>query len=172
MGARKRKPVCDTCRDTHTMTLGEHEVPCTRCPVPCERCRVPLGAYCVNTPCGCACHPKAAAPHDPSEREIQQAIRLAVQGPDIVLWRNNVGHGVLSDGRHIDYGLAVGSADLVGICAGRFFAIEVKAPKGRVTDEQRQWIALVQSKGGFACVVRSVDEALAAVERCRKGEVG
>ena len=107
-----------------------------------------------------------------SERQIQQAIRLAVQGPDLVLWRNNVGHGVLSDGRHIDYGLAVGSADLVGICAGRFFALEVKSPTGRVSDDQMTWLALVRSKGGFAAVVRSVEDALAAVERCRKGEVG
>ena len=106
-----------------------------------------------------------------SEREIQQAIRLAVQGPDIVLWRNNVGTAVQADGSVVRYGLAVGSADLVGVVAGRFFALEVKSERGRVTDEQRQWIALVQSKGGFAAVVRSVDEALAAVERCRKGGV-
>ena len=107
-----------------------------------------------------------------SEREIQQAIRLAVQGPDLVLWRNNVGHGVLSDGRHIDYGLAVGSADLIGVCAGRFFALEVKSERGRVSDDQQRWCALVRSKGGFAAVVRSVEDALAAVERCRKGEAG
>lgn len=107
-----------------------------------------------------------------SERQIQQQIRLAVQGPDIVLWRNNVGMATLTDGTTLRYGLAVGSADLVGVCAGRFFALEVKGPKGRVSDEQKQWIALVRSKGGFAAVVRSVEDALAAVERCRKGEVG
>lgn len=53
--------VCDTCQDTHMMTLGERTVMCTRCPTPCESCRQRYknagpGAYCASTPCGCACH--------------------------------------------------------------------------------------------------------------------
>jgi hypothetical protein len=38
-----------------------------------------------------------------------------------------------------------------------------------VAPEQEQWMALVRRGGGFACVVRGVDEARAAVERCRAG---
>jgi hypothetical protein len=54
--------VCSTCSDSHRMTLGEREVPCTFCPRPCESCRSlyqgqRLGAYCEATPCLCACHP-------------------------------------------------------------------------------------------------------------------
>jgi hypothetical protein len=54
-------PVCATCNDTHSMTLGEREVMCTRCPTPCEKCRSrpPPGPYCQTTPCDCPCHKTA-----------------------------------------------------------------------------------------------------------------
>lgn len=66
------RPVCSTCKDTHTMTLGDREVMCTRCPTPCEQCRqrdtgYGPGAYCATTPCGCACHkptPRIGEPGD------------------------------------------------------------------------------------------------------------
>jgi hypothetical protein len=111
------------------------------------------------------------------ETVVQQAIRLALGGErDLVLWRNSTGMA-----EHLDqhgrtyrqrYGLAVGSADLVGILAphGRMVALEVKTARGRTTPEQDQWLALVRSRGGFAAVVRSVEEARAALERARAGE--
>lgn len=107
------------------------------------------------------------------EREIQHEIRQALgQEPDLVLWRNNVGVAkFVKNGRQqtVAYGLAPGSADLVGILAGRFFALEVKTATGRASEEQRLWLNLVRTKGGFAAVVRSVDEARAALGRAREG---
>jgi hypothetical protein len=94
-------------------------------------------------------------------------------------------------------GLGLGSADLVGIVrmpahsyscpcpacdgthyelgCGRTFCLEVKLPsvdgrRGELRPDQKRWLAQVRQLGGFACVVRSVDEAVAAVERCRCGE--
>lgn len=110
------------------------------------------------------------------EPQIQDAVRLALgKVNDLVLWRNNVGAAQHWNGREVEtvkYGLANGSADLVGVLApsGRWVALEVKAPKGRTTDEQDRWLALVRKMGGFACVVHSVEEALAALDRARKGE--
>ena len=118
-----------------------------------------------------------------AERNIQSAIREALGlEPDLVLWRNNT--GVFADGRGgmVRTGLGVGSADLVGILrgaaqmhiaarfVGRFFALEVKQARGRASEEQQRWLALVRSFGGFASVVRSVQEAKAALDRARKGE--
>lgn len=109
------------------------------------------------------------------EPQIQDAVRLALgKVKDLVLWRNNVGVAQHWNGRDVEvvrYGLTNGSADLVGILApsGRWFALEVKTPTGRLTTEQAQWLALVRKMGGFACVVTSADEALAALDRARAG---
>lgn len=107
------------------------------------------------------------------ESEIQDAVRLALgRERGVLLWRNSVGtaeHWTGTGVQRVRYGLAPGSADLVGLVDGRFFALEIKAPGGRVAPEQEQWLALVRRNGGFAAVVRSADEARACVERCRAG---
>ncbi|HEY8272144.1 MAG TPA: VRR-NUC domain-containing protein [Pseudobdellovibrionaceae bacterium] len=49
-----------------------------------------------------------------------------------------------------------GVSDVLGIApGGRFIAIEVKSEKGRLTDEQRKFIRMVQDNGGIAFVARS-----------------
>lgn len=101
-----------------------------------------------------------------TEAELQSAVRLELgRVPDLCLWRNSIGS---PDGVH-HYGLPKGSADLIGILAGRFIALELKSPTGRVSPEQTTWLACVRRFGGFACVVRSVNEAIAALERARAG---
>ena len=59
---------------------------------------------------------------------------------------------------------APGVSDLIGWTQGRFVAIEVKASRGRVTDEQKAFIDLVRRSGGLAGVARSVEEATAILE--------
>jgi hypothetical protein len=110
-----------------------------------------------------------------TERDIQAAIRLALGARrDVVLWRNNVGLAE-HHGQRVRYGLTEGSADLIGLVRmasglGRFFALEIKTLKGRLQPAQKMWLELVRDYGGFAAVVRSEDEAVAAVERCKAGE--
>ena len=41
--------------------------------------------------------------------------------------------------------------------------------RGVLSPDQRMWHALVRRFGGFACEVRSVDDAKAALVRCRMG---
>lgn len=104
------------------------------------------------------------------EIDIQQAIRAALgREPDLVLWRNPVG----VDSKHGQrYGLCVGSSDLVGIGpGGRFFCLEVKSFAGRVSPEQEMFLQLVRRRHGFAAVVRSVEEAREALDRCRAGKL-
>ena len=108
-----------------------------------------------------------------AETILQQQIRLAVGiNPDIRIFRNQVGS--LPDprtGRLVTFGLAKGSADLigwrtitvtpamVGTRLAVFTSIEVKVPKGRVRPEQQAWLAVVQGAGGIAGIARSVDDA-------------
>jgi hypothetical protein len=74
----------------------------------------------------------------------------------------------------IAYGLGKGSADLVGFLfeSGRFFAVEVKTPTGRLSKDQKNWINFVNKYGGYACVARSPDEALGHLQLALEGEKG
>lgn len=106
-----------------------------------------------------------------AERDIKAEIRLAL-GQMVYLENCPVGY---DKERKIHYGVK-GKADLVGICpmpwgenAGRFIALEVKTKTGRQSAEQIRYALMVRRWGGFYAVVRSVDEALAAVDRCRRG---
>jgi hypothetical protein len=49
--------------------------------------------------------------------------------------------------------------DLLGARVGVYVAIEAKGPRGRVTPEQRNFLAMIQSLGGRAGIARSVAEA-------------
>jgi hypothetical protein len=108
-----------------------------------------------------------------AETTLQQQIRLAVgTNPDARLFRNQVGS--LPDprtGRLVTFGLARGSADLIGwrtvtitpdMVGQRiavFTSIEVKTPTGRLVPMQASWLGVVQGAGGIAGVARSVTEA-------------
>jgi hypothetical protein len=104
-------------------------------------------------------------------RDLTHPIRAALNAiPGVRVWRNNVGFARAENGgAPIRYGLAAGSADLIGIVDGRFFALEVKWPGGKPTREQSSWLRTVLELGGFAAVVGSVGDARAAVARCRLG---
>lgn len=109
------------------------------------------------------------------ESILQQQIRLALgQESDVVLFRNNVGQATYWDDRagrvmHVRYGLAPGSADLIGIGpGGRFVSLELKGRRGLASADQERWLQLVERRGGAAAIVRSVEEALAFIERIRR----
>ena len=110
-----------------------------------------------------------------TEQQIQQQIRLTCSRGPVRLHRNNTGTLRDANGRPVQFGLAKGSADLIGwttrtITADMvgqrvavFTSIEVKTPTGRVSPEQRQWLEAVQAAGGIAGVARSVEDALRIV---------
>lgn len=108
-----------------------------------------------------------------SEIALQKRILLALHKQGIVhVIRNNVGVAVpLSGNRPVRYGLGTGSPDLVGIVrgSGRAVGFEIKTPTGRVRKEQTAWIALFNKLGGYGCIVRSIDEALAEAEYAATG---
>jgi hypothetical protein len=107
-----------------------------------------------------------------SEAGLQQDIRLALGShPGVKMFRNNSGaYKDPRSSRVIRYGLATGSADLIGWQTvlitpahvgqrfARFVSVEVKAPKGRVSPEQETWRAAVLKAGGIAVIARSVDD--------------
>ena len=110
---------------------------------------------------------RPAAPESVILAKVHQA--LAATGR-VVLWRNQTGAlpAVGRGGRTypVRFGLGVGGADLVGLLrpSGRFIALEVKTASGRQSPEQRAWARAVESAGGFYRVVRSVEDALEALD--------
>jgi hypothetical protein len=119
------------------------------------------------------------------ETDIQQRIRLAVgTRSDLRLFRNNT--GTLPDprtGRPVQFGLARGSADLIGwrtititpeMVGQRvaiFTSIEVKTTTGHLTPAQQAWMGTVRGAGGIAgveiacqpCQPRAVSDGLESV---------
>jgi hypothetical protein len=80
--------------------------------------------------------------------------------PGCRFWRNNVGSLEWAPGKRLNYGLGVGSADLIGIVSGRFVALEVKRPGEKQSVDQVRWGKCVGDCGGAYAVVHSVAEAL------------
>ena len=60
-------------------------------------------------------------------------------------------------------GLLPGMADLCMLLGGLFFAFEVKAKGNYQQPNQKDAQAVIEANGGYYFVVRSVDEAIAAV---------
>jgi hypothetical protein len=108
---------------------------------------------------------------------------------DLVLWLNAKGQKV-GDQFRVLPGLTRGSCDLLGMLAmpvrdfdtsvpflcARFIALEAKTGtargvrKGKSDDDQKLFMELVRSKGGFAAYFSTVEEARACIERARRGE--
>ena len=55
----------------------------------------------------------------------------------------------------------------MSIACGRFVGTEVKAPGGRVSDDQRLWHAAARNHGALIAVCDNVADAVAALERAR-----
>ena len=103
--------------------------------------------------------------------QLTAEIQLALATGDCRLWRNQVGKYHLADGRWISSGLAVGSADLIGIKSvtvtkemvgkkiGVFLSVEVKGQGDKPTTKQTAWRDMVRELGGIACIARNVEEA-------------
>jgi hypothetical protein len=107
-----------------------------------------------------------------SEARVQQLIRLELSSAGAVMFRNNVGAYKDASGRLVRYGVCnPGGSDLIGWqpvritpdMVGRtlavFTAVEVKAPGGRITPAQQNFLDVVRRAGGFSGVARSEAEA-------------
>ena len=98
-----------------------------------------------------------------TEAGIQAQILLAIgRMPDLLVWRQNVGKMIAANGRVVSFGVP-GCPDIIGCYRGRFIGIEVKAPKGRQSDQQIKFQAAVERAGGIYILARSVNDAVSAL---------
>ncbi len=71
-------------------------------------------------------------------------------------WRFKVGAGPFQ---------VAGLPDIIGVCEGKFFSLEVKQPGRKATPLQSATLEAIRRAGGIAEVVTSVAEARYALDR-------
>lgn len=111
------------------------------------------------------------------EQDIQRAViqHLRQRGmPGIVYWHTPNGafyggkrnaKGVAIQGAIMSgLGVRAGVADLIAVHAGKIYALELKAPGGRASEAQMQFISDIDRAGAFTALVEGLDAALATLE--------
>lgn len=115
------------------------------------------------------------------EDEIQKAVadQLRMRGtPGVVWWHTP--NGAQLGGKRIKtkggrsfplqirrlkmLGVRPGVSDIIAIYNGRVFALELKAPDGRATVEQMQFVSDINAAGGYSCIATGLDQAIKVLE--------
>jgi hypothetical protein len=98
----------------------------------------------------------------PEGRILTGCLRyLQVRG--IYHWRNSVGSVQIRPGQWYRFG-KIGSSDILGVLlGGKILAIECKAERGRLSPEQKQFLAEIRDLGGLSVTVRDWHELDAAL---------
>ncbi len=97
----------------------------------------------------------------PLESEIQRSILDWLTLKRIFHFRcNNQGRWLASANRWIPTAGIKGVADILGFYKGKFFALEVKRPGGKVTPEQTAFLEVVKSHGHIGEVVYSLQDVI------------
>jgi hypothetical protein len=104
------------------------------------------------------------------EDAIQRAVfeHLTVRGASDVFafhpanggWRSRIEAAILKG-----LGVRPGVPDVIAIKAGQAYAIELKAPRGRVTEAQRAAHAALRAAGAGVVVAYGLDDAIDHLER-------
>ena len=63
-------------------------------------------------------------------------------------------------------GVVPGAADILLWHRGNAFALELKAPGGRLSDAQLEFLARFNDAGGHTCVAEGIDRAIGVLETC------
>lgn len=92
-----------------------------------------------------------------NEADIQREVMMELSNLGAVAWRNNTG-AYKANERYVRYGLCVGSSDIIGIYQGRFLAVEVKTPKGKLTEAQKNFLNTVNANGGIGFTARRKED--------------
>lgn len=112
-----------------------------------------------------------------TESTILRRVMRALSYAGVITFRNNVGALIDREGRTVRYGVCnPGGSDLIGWRTVRvtprmvgddiavFLACEVKAPDGRTTPAQENFLRVVREAGGIAILARSPEQAIAALK--------
>lgn len=106
-------------------------------------------------------------------RHLEDEIQIAVVQhlrtravPGVVFWHSPNGgkRNIQEAARFKKLGVRSGVSDIIAYHKGEAFALELKAPKGRPTEEQLEFLSEWRSNGGHGVVAEGLDEALCILE--------
>lgn len=98
------------------------------------------------------------------EAQIQQSIIQWLELHGAIVLRTNAGTIKTQSGSMVRVG-KFGTSDITALLDGTWLSIEVKTPKGKVTDLQQAYLDRVTAAGGIAFVARSLDDVVARLGR-------
>ncbi|MCM8623267.1 MAG: VRR-NUC domain-containing protein [Candidatus Accumulibacter sp.] len=104
--------------------------------------------------------PAPRANDRPEAAALAEVLQVLKHHP-VVAWVERQNSGVARiGGRFVRFGWP-GCSDVLGqLKDGRLLAVECKAPKGKATDEQTQFLSLVRRFGGVAFLARDCRDVL------------
>lgn len=107
------------------------------------------------------------------EQDMHKAVaaHLRARGAiGLVWWHTPNGARVPGRRGHIQgaiakgMGVRAGVSDIIALHRGKFYALELKAPGGRPTDDQLTFLHEVREQGGFGSIAEGLDDALHTLE--------
>lgn len=111
---------------------------------------------------------------EPKESDILRVCLQYLGAKGILAWRSN-NTGVYDPARKMFrtfHGLK-GVSDIVGLLpGGRFLGVETKTETGKLSEDQKLFIDMVNNNGGLAFVVRSVGQLAAVIEAVLRDDGG
>jgi hypothetical protein len=110
--------------------------------------------------------PRRRQPEADLQRAVVQHLQARAQ-PDCVWWHHPAGGYRRRTEAAILAGLGAvaGVPDLLLFRKGRSFAIELKAPGGRLSEAQSEMLARLDRAGVFTAVCHDLDRSLAVLEQ-------
>ena len=124
---------------------------------------------------GCTPPPRSTPKRKNPEKRVEDAIREAFRLKfGILLFKTDAGGAGMrqnaSEGFRGSTGLPAGFPDLLGVVgpSGRAIVIEVKAPGGEPTENQRYYLRLFEKNGAISFWADSVNSAIEQFEKLNK----
>jgi len=90
----------------------------------------------------------------PKEADITRSIRAYLRSIGVFHYKQWQGLGSKR-----------GVSDIIGIYKGKYLAIEVKTPRGKLSEHQEKFLQAVNLEGGIGFVARSVDDVINGLDK-------
>lgn len=106
---------------------------------------------------------KRANPEAKIHREVVRHLRT--RGVANMAWWHTPNQGKRRTGAQLTVlGMLAGVSDIVAVHRGKFYALELKAPGGRASEDQLAFQANIAKAGGYGCIAEGQDAAIRSLE--------